>query len=173
MKSKIMPTVILGIICLVSALILSAINLVTAPEIARRQHEENLNAMREVLPEATNPMLTEVYKSQIDSSITAVYEDAAGYIFQVETTGKNPGMIVMIGIDNEGKIAGTKCTANGETPTYAKPVFDVTENGFYKGMSSSNFKEHLVAGSTMTSKAYSGAVKAALDAYSIIKGGQS
>lgn len=171
MKSKLMPSIVLGAICLAVALLLSVVNMITAPIIEQAQNEKNLAAMREVLPDATELKQTNVYDNIIDKSISAVYEGAEGYVFQVKTQGKSSGMVVMIGIGTDGKIAGTKCTANEETPGYAKPVFDKTENGYYVGQDLAGFKPHLVSGSTLTSKAYSDAVKAALDAYAAIKGG--
>ena len=80
-------------------------------------------------------------------------------------------MIIMIGVDADGKISGTKCTEQAETPSSAAPVFDITESGYYVGQDSSSFAPHVVGGATMTSQAYANAVKAALDAAAILEGG--
>ena len=172
MKSKIMPSAVLGAICLVVALILAAVNMVTAPEIERRQNAKNMEALREVLPDASDLKLTEAYDEKIDPKITAVYEGTAGYVFKITTSGKNPGMIIMVGIDQTGKITGTKCTATNETKTYADPVFAAVDGGqYYKDQTSDSFKPYVQSGATLTSGAYSGAVDAALNAYATIKGG--
>lgn len=173
MKSKIMPTAILGSICLIAALLLSVINLITAPEIARRQEAEANAALIEVLPDGQGFEKLDVSTLSLDAKITSAWaaNTSGGYVFQVTTSGKYAGLIIMIGIDADGKIAGTKCTENAETPGYAKPVFDKTENGHYVGQDSSSFSPYVVGGSTMTSEGYAGAVKAALDAYAILEGG--
>ena len=171
MKSKIMPTAVLGTICLVVALLLSVVNMFTAPEIERQLNKKNEAALGEIFPTPEGLTPTDEYKDIIDKTITKVYKNEHGFVFQVSTKGKNPGMIVMIGVDNDGKITGTKCTANDETKTYAAPVFAVTEDGYYVGMDKGSMKPFAVSGSTLTSKAYSNAVSAALDAFAAIKGG--
>lgn len=171
MKSKIMPTAVLGAICLVVALLLSVVNMFTAPVIADALAKKNEEALGQVFPTPEGLLATDKYKDIIDKSITKVYENAHGYVFQVETSGKSSGMVVMIGVDMTGKITGTKCTANEETKAYAAPVFAVTEDGYYVGMDAGSLKPFSVSGSTLTSKAYSGAVEAALGAYAAIKGG--
>ncbi|MBR7117005.1 MAG: FMN-binding protein [Clostridia bacterium] len=172
MKSKIMPSVVLGSICLVVALLLSVVNMFTAPVIEDALNQKNLAAMKEVLPNATELKQTNVYDGRLDKSIKNVYEGPEGYVFQVSAKGySSAGMTIMIGVDQDGKIAGTKCTANQETPDKATPVFEKTEGGYYIGQDSTSFDPLLVSGATYTSGGYSSAVKAALDAYAIIKGG--
>lgn len=171
MKTKLMPSIVLGSICLIAALLLAACNLITAPEIARRQEAEAYASLLEVLPGGAG--FEKLETEGLDPTISMVYAatKSGGYVFQVKTAGKNPGIVIMIGVDADGKIAGTKCTENKETPSYAAPVFDATESGYYVGQDSASFAPHIVAGSTMTSEAYSNAVKAALDAVAILKGG--
>lgn len=172
MKSKIMPSVVLGAICLVVALLLSVVNMITAPIIEDALNKKNLAAMQEVLPLATELKQTNVYDGRLDKSITKVYEGPEGYVFHLAAKGySSSGMTIIIGIDTEGKIAGTKCTANQETPDKASPVFEKTESGYYIGQDGSTYSPLLVSGSTYTSEGYANAVKAALDAYAIIKGG--
>lgn len=172
MKSKLMPTAVLGVICLVVALLLSAINLITAPEIEKRQHEKTMEALREVMPDATDLKPTNEYKSMIDEKITSVWEGDEGFVFEITTKGKNPGMIILIGIDRDGRITGTKCTADEETPSYADPVLeDIDVGGYFKDKTSDTFKPYVKSGATMTASAYSSAVSAALAAYDTINGG--
>ena len=173
MKNKLMPTIILGSICLVAALLLSVINLITAPEIARRQEAEAYAALLEVLPDGEGFEQIALDEVSLDAKIASAWAatKSGGYVFQLKTSGKYDGIIIMIGVDEDGKIAGTKCIENKETAGYASKVFSVTEDGYYVGQDSASFNPYVVSGSTMTSEAYSGAVKAALDAYGILKGG--
>lgn len=173
MKTKLMPSIVLASICLIAALLLAACNLITAPEIEKRQEAEAYASLLEVLPNGLGFEKLDLEGAGLDSTIAMAYAatKSGGYVFQIKTAGKNSGMIIMIGVDADGKISGTKCTENQETPSYASPVFSVTESGHYVGQDSSSFSPYIVTGSTMTSEAYSNAVKAALDAASILKGG--
>lgn len=173
--NKLMPTVVLGTICLIVALLLSVVNMFTAPVIAevlaakeRAAYEEILEGCGEVVD------ITEANKASLTGSIVSAYKAENGYIFKASATGKSSGIIIMIGINNEGKITGTKCTSHAETPGYAKPVFNRTEgkDGVYIGMSQDSFESDIIEGSTKTSKAYANSVKAALDTYTKIVGGQ-
>ena len=175
MKTKLMPTIVLGTICLIVALLLSVVNMFTAPIIADALLAKEQAAYEEILPGCTNVVdITEENKDNLIGSIVNVYKADNGYIFKANATGKSSGIIIMIGVDSEGKISGTKCTSNAETPGYAKPVFDRTEGegGVYIGMDNESYEADLVAGSTKTSKAYADAVKSALEIYEIVKGGQ-
>lgn len=170
-----MPTVVLVSICLVIALLLSAVNMFTKDVIEANLDAENQKAREEVLPGGKDAEQTHMYDDYMPKEVVAVYKCDAGYIFQMLVTGKSPGMTITCGINNEGKITGTKCTANDETPSYSAPVFNRTEStdekdGFYVGMTQSTYEIDIVSGSTKTSKAYAKAVKAALDAYDAIKG---
>jgi Na+-translocating ferredoxin:NAD+ oxidoreductase RnfG subunit len=167
-----MPTAVLGAICLIAALLLAVVNMITVPIMEARQNEKNMEALRVVLPGASDLKETDAYDGKINEKITSVWEGTEGYVFTVTTAGKNAGMVVRIGIDPNGKITGTKCTANNETKSYADPVFEAIDGGnYYKGQAGSSFEPYLKSGATLTSKAYSDAVKMALDAYATIKGG--
>ena len=53
-KEKIMPTVVLGAICLVVALLLSVVNMFTGPVIEAAQNAAANEALLEVLPDGKN-----------------------------------------------------------------------------------------------------------------------
>ena len=53
-KEKIVPTIVLTVICLVSALLLGVINMVTKDVILKAEIEAANKAMQEVLPSATS-----------------------------------------------------------------------------------------------------------------------
>ena len=171
MKKNIMPTVVLSAICLIVALMLSLINSITAPIIEEAQNAAANEALLVVLPEGKNfkeITLDEKYPAVI----TKGYSADGGFVFQANVTGKSSGLIVLIGIDADGKIVGTKVIAEQETDSYDVNVFPAVEgtDGAYKGMDIDGFTPFLVSGATLTSKAYSEAVKAALQSFSIANG---
>ena len=172
MKKHIMPTVVLGSICLIVALMLSLINSITAPIIENAQNAAANEALLVVLPDGKN--FEEItLDATYPAVITKGYKADGGFVFQANVTGKNSGLIVLIGIDSEGKIVGTKVIADQETDTYDVNVFPAVEgtDGAYKGMDLDNFAPHLVTGATLTSKAYGEAVKAALQSFVLASGG--
>lgn len=173
MKAKIFPTVALGIVCLAVAAMLAIINSFTEPRIEQNKIDALNASLAEVLDghsDFTDIKLTK----DLPSSIKLVKKSKeGGYVFNVVVNGKSEGLTILIGITPDGKIAGTKCTSTNETPSYAEPVFGKTENGYYVGMDSETLDVYLVAGSTLTSKAYGKAVSDALDAFAILEGGNS
>ena len=172
-KSKIFPSLVLGSICLVVAALLALVNSITAPKIQSNKDKQAEAALVEVLPENSNFIDVEIPEGFPLSIDLVKKSEQGGYVFRAVVTGKSAGMTVMIGIDSEGKIAGTKCTSHTETPSYSKPVFEKTESGYYVGMTESSFDAFIKAGSTLTSSAYASAVEDALRAFSILTGGEA
>lgn len=172
-RDKITPSLTLGAICLAVAALLAVINIFTAPVIERNKNAAANAALTEVLPDGTDFKELELNDSY-PSVITAAYSADGGFVFRAEVTGKSSGLIIMCGIDTEGRIVGTKVVSNGETPAYAEKVFPLVEgtDGEYRDMTLSDFEAHIVAGATLTSRAYGEAVKAALQAFTIANGGE-
>lgn len=171
-KEHIKPTLVLGLICLVAALVLSAVNLWTAPIIEAAQNAAAEEAFRVVLPDGKNfKKLT--LNDKYPSVITAAYEADGGYVFQATVTGKSSGLIVLCGVSTDGKIVGTKVIADQETDDYDKNVFPLVEgtDGKYRDMTIDSFEAFMVSGATLTSRAYGNAVKAVLQAYVVASGG--
>ena len=173
MKKNIMPSLVLGCICIIVALMLSLINSITAPIIESAQNAAANEALLVVLPDGKNfEELT--LDGSYPASITKGYKADGGFVFQANVTGKSAGLIILIGIDTEGKIVGTKVIADQETDSYDALVFPSLEGteGSYKGMDLDNFAPYLVTGATLTSKAYGEAVKAALQSFVLANGGE-
>jgi electron transport complex protein RnfG len=172
MKKNILPSIVLGAICLVVALLLSVVNMLTAPIIADRQNAAANEALLEVLPSGKNFKEVEL-TADYPAIVTKGYTADGGCVFQMEVTGKSTGLIIMVGVDSDGKVTGTKVISNQETPSYAEKVFPTLEgtSGSYTDMTLEGFEPQLVSGATLTSRAYSEAVKAALQAAVLASGG--
>ncbi len=163
MKSKLYPAIIIIVICTVVALLMAAVNMVTAPEIKRIEEEKVQNNLSEVYPEGKGfaKIPNESLSEELAESIVAVYtEENGGYVFQMEVRGFKSGLVIMCGVSPEGKIVGAKCITSNETNKV-----EGTLGGSFIGMDSSNFAPEIVSGSTKTSAAYSNAIKDALDAF--------
>ena len=172
MTKNIFPSLVLGAICLVVAVLLSVVNMFTAPIIANRQNAAANEALLEVLPNGKNFKEVEL-TADYPAIVTKGYTADGGCVFQMEVTGKSTGLIIMVGVDADGKVTGTKVIANQETPSYADKVFPGLEgtDGKYTGMTLEGFEPQLTSGATLTSRAYSEAIKAALQAAVLASGG--
>ena len=101
------PTIVLGAICLISALLLALVNMITGPVIEAAQHAAANAALAEVLPDGKNfeeITLDQKYDSVKAVGLTKGYKADGGYVFQATVTGKSSGLIIMCGIDSEGKV---------------------------------------------------------------------
>lgn len=169
-KDKAMPALVLGAICLTVALLLSVINLFTAPKIADNKKKAEIKSLQEVLPEGTyfDPItLTEEYPDVI----TGGYKSDAGFVFKAEVKGYQPGLVIMIGVDNDGRIAGVKHTASKET----FGVEGELNNAYTEKHDTQDSLEMILSasaskGAPMTASAYYKAVDAALEAALIASG---
>ncbi len=177
-KENLMPSVVLGVICLVVALLLSAVNLVTGPIIQAAQDAAANEALLEVYPNGSfgeDSKIEDLSAYTLPQEITAVFkENSGGYVFQATVSGYNPDMVIMCGVDPEGKITGTKVISDNETPDIANKVFNLTDNeGFYLGADLNSMPD-LVASVTpaFTAGGYATAVKAALNAFIVMNGGE-
>ena len=172
-KDNVKSVVVLFACCLVVALLLAAVNMVTAPIIQEAQNQSANAALLDVLPEGKN--FEEItLDEKFPKIITKGYRADGGFVFQATVSGKSSGLIIMIGIDAEGKIVSTKVIADQETDSYAEKVFPQVSgtDGAYKNMTLENFEPFLVSGATLTSRAYGDAVKAALQSFTIANGGE-
>lgn len=105
----------------------------------------------------------------IPPEVTKVYRAAdGGFVFKCEVTGYKPGLTVVIGVDKDGKISGSQTIASNETNGAEKKL-----DGAYNGKVAEGLTVETVAKSTKTSEAYHSAIKASLDAFDLLKGGQT
>ncbi len=163
MKSKLYPAIIIVIICTVVALLMAAVNMITDPVIEQVEYEKVQKNLGEVYPDGSGfvELPKESLPKELAESIVAVYtEGNGGYVFQMEVRGFKSGLVIMCGISPDGKIVGAKCITSNETNKV-----EGTLGTSFVGMDGSTFAPEIVSGSTMTSSAYSSAVKEALDAF--------
>ena len=172
-QSKVYPSLVLGCICLTVALLLSVINMFTAPVIAERENALANAALSEVLPGATD-FKNITADHELPESVIEAYSADIGFVFRVSGAGRNAAIVVMVGVDTEGKITGTKIISESESKGYKESVYNRVEgvDGEYTGQTLETFAPVLQAGSTMTSNGFAEAIKAALQGYAIVNGGE-
>ena len=169
-KRNLMPAIVLSSICIIAALLMALVNMFTEPKIAENKKKAEIKALQEVLPAGTyfDPIeIPEFYPSVIKSG----YKSDAGFVFKAEVTGYQSGLIIMVGIDNEGKIAGVKHTSTKETFGVENELNDAYTN---KHDTVESLEMILSAsaskGAPMTSAAYYKAIDAALEAADLASG---
>ena len=171
-QSKLYPAVVLGSICLAVALLLSTINMITAPIIADRESASANAALVEVLPDGKDFKeleITDAYPSVVKAGWTA----DGGCVFKVIVEGYKAALVIMVGISSDLKVAGTKVISSGDSDDQEKMVFPRFEGtaGEYAGKSLDGFEIITVSTATYTSTAYGKAVKAALQSAILAGGG--
>lgn len=171
-KSKAYPAIVLGSICLIVALCLSGINMITAPKIAARADALASAAKAEVLPGASG-FADITADFEFPASITEAHSADIGFVFRSVGKGRNGDIVLMVGVSLDGKITGTKIISEGESKGYKEKVFNITvgTDGGYTGQTLDTFAPVIAAGATMTSNGFADAVKAALQAHAIALGG--
>ena len=181
MIKKLKPIIVLSSICLVVALLLGVVNMITAKEIEKELLRKSNAAKAEVLSSAdidsfSENILDQIKKdnSDIPKEITGIFKADTGYVFQAKVSGNASGMIIMCGISNEGVITGVKDIANGETPSYWAKVTKLLggEKSSYTGSSALDLDPQLIGGATNSSTGIYNAVKASVKAYNLIKGNE-
>ena len=169
MKKNVMPTVVLGAILVVVSFLLSVVNMVTGPIIEANRNAAANGALLEVLPEGSDFEELNAAELGLPDTVTGVYKETSGngFVFRVTAAGYKPGMVVMVGVDAEGKITGSKCLETQDT--FGKePELDNT----YNGQTMSDFTPNMISGATMTSGGYRDAVSIALQAFALASGGE-
>lgn len=179
--------VILFLITGISAFLLGVVNDVTAPIIAKNQEEKQQAAMRTVQPEADNengfsemeelPELPDIIEKVFVAKKSG--EDF-GYVVMAAPNGYNGKISMVIGVDKEGKVCGVDITNQSETPglgaNCTKDEFKAQFIGKVKGIGvvKNNKKDNeidAITSATITSKAVTEGVNAAIEAVEAIEGG--
>ncbi len=112
MKSKTLallkPAIVLTVICIVSALLLAAVNKFTASEIEKAEHDKQMATLGVVLPEADG--FDPVKNITLPGTVKQVFKatNGAGYALLMTAESGYHTLEFSLGIDAEGKIAGLK-----------------------------------------------------------------
>lgn len=166
-KKNLMPALVLSAICLAAALLLSAINLITAPIIEEKRIEKETKALLEVLPDGKNFSEIKI-TDEYPAVVTKGYSADGGYVFTMSVKGYEAGLVITCGIDTEGKIVGVKHLESNETYGFESEL-----NKAYLGDTLGDVELILASGATKNSKtsnAYYEAIKAALQSAAIAGG---
>ena len=89
-KSNILPSVVLGAICLVVAILLSVVNMFTAPVIAERQAAAASAALQEVLPGGSDFTELDLSEKEYPEIVEKGWQANGGFVFQMRVKAMRP-----------------------------------------------------------------------------------
>ena len=164
LKEKFTPTIVLLCICLSVALLLAGVNLVTLPIIKEAQEQKLQDSLRKVMPDGQD--FEEISTDILDATVTKAFKEKnGGFVFQVEVTGYKPGLIVVCGIDADGKITGADYISSNETLSA-----EVGLGEKFVGHTCATITPDIIAGPTakLTTNAYYKAIQISLESYSTL-----
>ena len=164
------PAAILLLVAAVVALVLGGVNLLTEDTIARNNQEKVEKAMQAVLPAESYEQL------EAPEGIDALYEAAdGGWVVQVTKSGSQGNVTMMVGVDESLACTGISITASSETAGLGAIASQQSNAGEafrsqFVGQTGTvavtkdGGTINALTGATITSRAVSAGVTAALDA---------
>ena len=168
MKNIVLRSIIvLSAICLAAAALLAVTNLVTEPIIRESEAAAAKAALAEVMPAGGEFTACEV-PADAPSTVTAIWQSEAGYVFQLTASGYAPGIRIMCGIGFDGRITGVKTVSSSETPGFGKACEDAWYQEQYRGADESLTGVDAISGATKTSNGYKGAIADAFELFAAL-----
>lgn len=174
LKEYLVPTVTLFVICLVATLLLCFTNKVTAPIIEQLAIETEIKSRQTVFASAAS--FGEAKISEDGTSVVAALDEngtTIGYVVVNTAKGYGGDISVMTGVGVDGKVTGVNILSHAETAGLgAKATEDSFRNqfvGLINGITVSKDKAgensiDAITGATITSRAVTEAVNAAIEA---------
>lgn len=165
MKEKVLPTLILTLICVSAAVLLVLAHETTKDSIAE-QKEKKFSSSVESLFGKTDITLLDTNFGEDSIEAIAVTPDGKTAVQVIADGYSKGGINILVGIDETGKISKIEFISLGETPGLGSKIQDNGEfrEQFY-GASASPVELDAVSGATFSSKGMKKAVETALDVY--------
>lgn len=152
MKEHIKTSLILAIVCIISASALGYFYKLTTPIIEKRQIEDQLSLQREVLPQASDFKEVKLNNKSIYIGISD--GKVIGGVAKVEIKGYGGTIELIVGVDNAGKVTGVRVLSHSETPGLGEKATksDYLSQFIGKGTSELN-NVKFITGATISSRA--------------------
>lgn len=174
MKKSIENILVLVCICAVVSVLLAVTNAVTAPFIAENEEKKASAALLEVMPDGVSFEKLDVGAYTLPVTVKEAYRsENGGYVIKLNTKGYAAGMVIMCGVDADGKITGTKLISSNETPSIGGVAADTLAKNVVGKDQETVDSVDIIGGATKTTAAYRAAVKDALNAAIILGGGSA
>ncbi len=160
----------LTLICAAMAVMLATANYITAPIIAKNEAAAANEALLVVMPTGEGFTSVDISALDLADTVKEVFtEKNGGTVVKLTTTGFNPNMTIMVGVNSDGTVSGAVCLGSEETLGYEKTFGDSVTGATISTIDAVD----TVAGATKTTAAYKNAVRDALNAAIIASGGEA
>lgn len=169
MKDFVMPTLVLGVICMVITAFLAITYDVTQPIIQENNKRVADQSRTFVLSEAKS---FEEVTGDFPENVVDVYAADNGD-YAITTTAKgydSDPLKVMVGIKADGTVERINVLSNSETPGLGTKVSEPAFTDQLIGMDSSLSGYEMIAGATRSSNAIKRAVSTAFEVFEMVKG---
>lgn len=165
MISKILPTIVLTIICTAAALLLTLAHEVTKDSIAEQKELKFSKTVEQLFGECEIRLLDNNFGHDEIKTI-AVTSDGRTAVEIVADGYSKGGIDVLIGFDESGAVTGIEFVALGETPGLGSNVRD--QEWFrqqFIGVTDDSYGFDAISGATFSSKGMARAVDTAVKVY--------
>ena len=164
----VLPILVLSLICLVISSALAITNSFTEPVIADAATERERVARYEMLPEADS--FESVSAQGLPATVRDVYRaiNGAGYVFTISASGYGGDMVILCGISPDGTLISSRALNQAETKGIGSRVTEEPFAGQFIGMDSRLDGVVAISGATISSNAYTGAIRDAFTAFDIL-----
>ena len=165
MISKILPTIILTVICTAAALLLTLAHEVTKDSIAEQKEIRFSKTVEQLFGECEIKMLDDNFGVEEIKNI-AVTTDRRTAVEIVADGYSKGGIDVLIGFDESGAVTGIEFVALGETPGLGSKVRDIeTFREQFIGATDDSYTFDAISGATFSSKGMKRAVDTAVSVF--------
>ena len=114
-KKSLKDVLVLFIICCVFGTLLAAVNSITSKVIRDRENVPvDDSELLEYLPGGSNFQELTI-DEKYPSVVTKGWKADGGFVFQMEVEGYQPGLVIRVGVDSEGKVVVVKALKTNDT----------------------------------------------------------
>ena len=154
-----------GAVVAFALVLLTVLNLTTRSMVDRREEDAREVICQRVMPLA-NTFSETPYVHELARSIYAGYDGSTlqGWCVETQVTGFGGAMVLMVGVDTDGKVTGVAIESHNEDPSWAEKADSAEHTGQYAGRSGTIPYGAIasVTGATTTSRAMTDGVNQAL-----------
>lgn len=169
MKYYLKLGLILFIFCAVASGILAYVNSLTAPVIAQRKANDEVEARQKLIPGASFSENTTADGFSFFTATDPETEELKGYVFIAAETGYSSKVQTMVGIDSSFEVLGIKVLDQSETPGLGANCVNPSFTEQFTGLSLDELmvnkdggKVVALSGATITSRAIANSMREAI-----------
>lgn len=174
LKEKIMPPLVLTIICVISSALLAFVYNLTYVDTTGIITDKLSAGLTEIYGNADgfSMQMNEDGTVKTFEGVTSIISDSSGNVsFEITADGYSKGGLhLLIGFDESGSVCGISVLSIGETPGLGTRAAAPEYLGKFTGITSPEFEADAITGATFSSKGIQSAVKTAVTAYLELKG---